>query len=108
MPAAKIVSEFLGCAFDTPGFDLPVIPFDNARKVHYLTATNGIVKQTTLWTEPIHSDRAGNVRRKAFHRHKTAPGHAARELWFVSTKKTLAHLGVNSVGSDSVRGVRDG
>src|SRR5262245_8808625 len=108
MPAAKIVGDLVGCAFDPPGFDLPVIPFDNARKVHQLAATNGIVKQTPLWTEPIGSDRAGNVRRKPFHRHKTAPGHAACELWFVSAKKTLAHLGVNSVGSDSVRGVRDG
>jgi hypothetical protein len=58
MPAAKIVGEFIGCAFDHPGFNLPVIPFDNGGKVHQLTATNGIVKQMASWTEPIGSDRA--------------------------------------------------
>src|SRR5262245_35029522 len=107
MPVAKIVGEFVGCAFDPPGFDLPVIPFDNARKVHQLTATNGIVKQMAPWTEPIGSVRAGNDRRKPFHGHKTAPGYAACELRFINTKETLAHLGVNSVGSDRVSGVRD-
>ena len=61
------------------------------------------MKQMAPWTEPIGSDRAGNIRRKLFHRHKAAPGHAACELWFINTKKTLAHLGVNSVGSDRVR-----
>src|SRR5215831_7983217 len=102
MPAAKIVSEFLGCAFDTPGFDLPVIPFDNARKVHYLTATNGIVKQTTLWTEPIHSDRAANVRRLANHRHQPATGHAPRERSGVSRIQARPHPGVKCVGPSPV------
>jgi hypothetical protein len=106
MPAAKIVGEFGGRAIDPPGFDLPIIPFDNGRKVHQLTATNGIVKQTAPWTEPIGSDYAGNIRREPVHSHKTAPAHAACEFRFINTEKTLAHLGVNSVGSDRVRGVR--
>src|SRR4051812_15546836 len=107
MPAEEIVCEFVGCAFDRPRFNLPVIPFYNAHKVHQLAATDRIVKHMAAWTEPIGPDRVGNIRRKLFRRHDTAPSHAAGELWSINTEKTLAHLRVNSIGSDRVRGVRD-
>src|SRR3954462_9432316 len=60
MPAAEIVREFVGCAFDGPRFDLPVIPFNDTHEIHQRAATNRIVKQMAAWAEPIDPDRVGN------------------------------------------------
>src|ERR1700730_9127986 len=58
MPTAEIVRQLFGRAFDRPGFNSPIVPFDRAHEIHELAATHRIVQHITFWPEPGGSDEA--------------------------------------------------
>lgn len=63
VPAAKIAGEFVLAAFDDPGFDLPIVAFDNADEIHQFAATHRIMQHVAVRAEPVRGEKLRQMRR---------------------------------------------
>src|SRR5262245_65593290 len=103
MPAVKVIGQLAGCAFDCPGFNLPIVAFDETDEVHELAATNWIMQHMATRPEPVGPDHLSDVGWKAMHRRDTSPSNAAGEFGSVRAEQAFADLRVNAVRSDHER-----
>src|SRR5262245_16120440 len=103
MPAVKVIGQLAGCAFDRPGFNLPIVAFDETDEVHELAATNWIMQHMATRPEPVGPDHLSDVGWKASHRHDPSPSNATGEAGSLGAEQAFADLRVNTVRSNHKR-----